>query len=135
MNKLEFQGRIYKILDTQQVTETFKKREVILQTESTSKEGEAFTQLHGFQFTQNKCDDLDRFKVGEEVKISFNVRTNENIKNGVTRYFTSVNAWKIELVAIAQQPQQGQYQNWSPPQNQQAPQFPQQPASNNDLPF
>lgn len=135
MNKLEFQGRIYKILDTQQVTETFKKREVILQTESANKDGEAFTQLHGFQFTQNKCDELDRFKVGEEVKISFNIRTNENIKDGTTRYFTSVNAWKIELLATSQQPQQGQYKNWTPTQNQQAPQFPNQAISNNGLPF
>lgn len=59
-----------------------------------------------FQLTQDKCDYLDSYKVGEQVNVSINIRgrawTNPA---GETKYFNTLEAWKIERVGGAPQQQ------------------------------
>jgi single-strand DNA-binding protein len=44
-----------------------------------------------FQINQDKCNILDKFKEGQEVEVSFNLRGRE--WNG--KYFTNLEAWKV----------------------------------------
>jgi hypothetical protein len=50
---------------------TFKKRLVVVQTE------EQYPQSIPVDFVQDKCSILDKFAIGDKVKVSVNVRGNE----------------------------------------------------------
>jgi len=69
---------------------TFKKRLVVVQTE------EQYPQSIPVDFVQDKCSILDKFAIGDKVKVSINVRGNEY--NG--KYYVSLNGWKIEKTSI-----------------------------------
>ena len=84
-------GKIYKKMDTIQRTDTFRIRELILETI----DGQ-YTQLIKFQLTQNNCEKLDGFNEGDEIKVTFSLRGREYTKDDRTSYFTNLDAWKIE---------------------------------------
>jgi hypothetical protein len=82
--------------DTQQINDTFKKREFVV-TDNSSQ----YPQDILFQLTQARCDVLDPFNEGEEVSVTFNLRGREwtNPKDGQVRYFNSLDVWKMEKAA------------------------------------
>ena len=71
---------------------TFKKRLVVVQTD------EQYPQSIPVDFVQDKCSVLDKYAVGDKVKVSVNVRGNEY--NG--KYYVSLNGWKIEKTATVE---------------------------------
>ena len=79
-------GKIIVLRETQQITDTFKKREVVIKTP-----GE-YPQTIPVNFMQDKVSLLDNFSVGEEVSVSYDLRGREY--NG--KYFSEVVGWKIE---------------------------------------
>ena len=93
MSSFKLNGTIKKIGDTVQVTDKFKKREVVI-TDSSS----MYPQHVTMQFTQDKCDILNAYNEGQEVEISFNLDGKEytDKNTGEIKYFNSLNAWKIE---------------------------------------
>ncbi len=93
----EAEGKLYKKMDTQQVTDTFRKREFIVEMVDG-----AYTQLIKFQMTQNNCEKLDGHNEGDEVKVTFNLRGREYTKDGRTSYFTNLDAWKIDAPSSQQ---------------------------------
>jgi len=68
---MEFSGIIHKIFEEVHISATFKKREVILEVIETSSKGEEFPQYINFQFTQDKTELLNSYKVGDAVEILF----------------------------------------------------------------
>lgn len=88
---MEITGKIKLIGETETVGSagTFKKRLIVISTE------EQFVQHVPVDFVQDKTSILDKYQVGEEVKVSVNVRGNEY--NG--KYYVSLNGWKIERLA------------------------------------
>ena len=69
----------------------FRKREVVVTTE------EQYPQHILVEFVQDKCDLLDSFNVGQPVKIGINLRGREWVNpQGETKYFNSVQGWRIE---------------------------------------
>ena len=86
----ELKGTVHKIFDTAQVTDTFKKREFVLETLDGT-----YTQYIKFQLTQDKCGLLDNTRVGSEVNVHFNISGKEYQKGSDTLYFTNLNAWRI----------------------------------------
>src|SRR3546814_6891678 len=79
----------------QQVTDTFKKRDLIVQYA----ENPQFVEYIRFEATQDRTTLFDSLNVGDEVEVSFNLRgrpwTN---KDGVTSYFNSLVAWRVANV-------------------------------------
>jgi hypothetical protein len=77
----------------QQVSEKFRKREFVI-TDNSSQ----YPQHISFQLTQDKCSLIDSCKVGEDIKVFFNLRGREwkSPKDGELKYFNSLEAWKIE---------------------------------------
>jgi hypothetical protein len=77
----------------QQVSEKFRKREFVI-TDNSSQ----YPQHISFQLTQDKCSLIDSCKVGEDIKVFFNLRGREwkSPKDGEMKYFNSLEAWKIE---------------------------------------
>lgn len=96
----ELTGTITEIYETQQISDKFSKREIVVEVPDGS-----YTQYIKLQFTQDKCSLLDSYAEGQEVKVSFNLSGKPYTKNGVTQYFTNLQAWRIEAVtASAMQP-------------------------------
>lgn len=97
----EVEGRLHKKFDTAQVTDSFKKREFVVETEDG-----AYTQLIKFQLTQSNCDKLDSFEEGNPIKVTFSLKGREYNKGGETLYFTNLEAWRLEKpnATVAQQP-------------------------------
>lgn len=90
----EIEGKLYKKFDTAQVTDSFKKREFVLESEDG-----AYTQFIKFQLTQNNCDKLDPFNENEPIKVTFSLKGREYTKEGRTSYFTNLDAWRLDKVA------------------------------------
>ena len=88
----EIVGKLHEIYDEQQITEKFRKREFVLETQDGM-----YQQYIKFQLTQDRCAAIDNFTKGEDVKVSFNLsgRPTQN-RNGETVYYTNLVAWRIE---------------------------------------
>ena len=93
---MEIRGKVHEIGATQQVTESFKKRDIIV----AYAENPQFVEYIRFEATQDRTSIFDGLTVGEEIEVSFNLRgrpwTN---KEGVTTYFNSLVAWKVTKLA------------------------------------
>ena len=97
-NKLK--GRIIDIFEMQQVTDTFKKREFILETD------EQYPQLVKLETVQKSIELLDDLAIGQEVTAHFNVRGRKwTNKEGKDNYFISLNVWRIEAENAESKPQ------------------------------
>jgi len=91
----ELSGKLIEILDTVQVSDSFRKREFVIEKIETAG-GSEFTNYIKFQLTQDRCNLIDSFKLNEPVKITFNIRGNRWERDGRVNYFTNLAAWRIE---------------------------------------
>jgi hypothetical protein len=89
---MEVQGRIKLVGETQTFGNNgFRKREVVVTTE------EQYPQHIMIEFVQDKTDLLNNFQVGQQVKISINLRGREwTNPQGEVKYFNSIQGWRIE---------------------------------------
>jgi len=96
---MELTGKIKILNETQNIgSKGFKKREVVITTE------DQYPQHILIEFIQDKCDLLNSYKVGQEVKINLNLRGREWINpEGVAKYFNAIQGWRIESLN-SQQP-------------------------------
>lgn len=120
-------GRVYRIFPHEQKTSTFTVRQVIIDTTET-RNGQTFPNHIMVQFVNNNCALLDNVKVGDVVRISYNLRG--SLFNGAQgeTCFNNVVGWKVEPVQVAPpqpqpvqpqyqpQPVQPQYQQYQQPQ-------------------
>lgn len=91
---MEATGIIKLIGETQRVSDKFQKREFVLTTEATT----PYPQHVSFQLTQDKCELINNYQIGDEIKIQFNLRGREwNGPQGV-KYFNTLEAWRIESI-------------------------------------
>jgi len=104
---MEVIGRIKKIEDTKEYgSNGFRKRELVVTTD------EQYPQHILIEFVQDKCNLLDTFKEGQEVKVAINLRGREWINpEGVAKYFNSLNGWRIELAQSTTPPPAAPTQN------------------------
>ena len=100
-------------------TSGFRKRELVVTTD------EQYPQTIGLELHQDKVSLIDSYKVGDNVKVSINIRGKEWINpEGVAKYFNSIVGWRIEKVEATNVPT---------PQNQPIAEF--SSAEPDDLPF
>jgi translation initiation factor IF-3 len=94
---MEIVGKIKVIGVEEQANASFKKREIVITTD------EQYPQHISVEFQQAKTELLDAYHVGEEVKISINLRGREwTNPQGAVKHFNSIIGWKIErLVLVA----------------------------------
>lgn len=91
---LEIQGKLVDVFDTVQITDKFKKREFVIETEERT-----YLQYVKFQLNQDKCSIIDDFKLGDELKVAFNLSGKPYTrKTGEKDYITNIVAWKIDKV-------------------------------------
>ena len=89
---MEVQGKIKLIDETKTYgSNGFRKREMVVTTE------EQYPQHIMIEFVQDKTDLLNNFQVGQNVKVSINLRGREWVNpQGETKYFNSIQGWRIE---------------------------------------
>ena len=121
----EIVGKLIVKYDIVQRSETFKTREFVIE-KSEDSNGRSFTSYIKFQCVQDKTAMVDKFNIGEEVKVQFNIKGTKWVKDGRENYITNLDAWRMETAKLG----------GSMPVEDNAV-FPDQvfEASNDDLPF
>jgi hypothetical protein len=95
---METSGKLYVISDTQQVTERFRKREFVLELSENAR----YPQFVIFQLTGDRCESLDGFEVGNEVRVEFSLRGREwTSPKGEVKYFNSLDVWSIDRLSAS----------------------------------
>jgi len=91
---MEVQGKIKLIDETKTYgSNGFRKRELVVTTE------EQYPQHIMIEFVQDKTDLLNNFQVGQNVKVSINLRGREWLNpQGETKYFNSIQGWRVESI-------------------------------------
>lgn len=96
-NKIKFMeiiGKIKWIDETKEYgSNGFKKRELVITTD------EQYPQHILVEFIQDKCETLNSFQIGNNVKIGINLRGREwTNPEGQVKYFNSIQGWRIDLI-------------------------------------
>tara|TARA_B100000941_G_C28456636_1_gene528330 strand:- start:270 stop:647 length:378 start_codon:yes stop_codon:yes gene_type:complete len=91
---MEVQGSIKVIGEVQEISATFKKRELVVSTD------EQYPQTLSIEFIQDKTDLLNKFEIGQNVKVGINLRGREweNPQTKEIKYFNSIQGWRIDLL-------------------------------------
>lgn len=97
----EVTGKLVSVLETMQRTATFKVREFVIE-KTDDIGGRAITNYIKFQCVQDKTDMPGKFNLGDEVKVSFNLKGNKSEKDGRVNYFTNLDAWRMEYANMQQ---------------------------------
>jgi len=90
---MNINGKIIEIFETQKVTESFKKREFVVEYA----ENPSYPEYVKFELIQDRCALLDPFSKGDEISVDFNLKGRKwEDKTGIVKYFNSLQAWRLE---------------------------------------
>lgn len=98
----ELTGQLHLKYETEQVTATFSKREFVVKYA----DNPTYPQFIKFQLVQDKCAELDKHQNGDMVTVSFDLQGREwtDPKTQEKKYFTSLNAWRLQSAGAATPP-------------------------------
>ena len=89
-------GKIVEIYDIQEISNSFKKREFVVEYA----DNPSFPEFIKFELIQDRCVLLDAYNTGDEVTVNFNLKGRKwPDPQGQTKYFNSLQAWRIEELA------------------------------------
>jgi len=109
---MEVSGKIKQINAEQQVSASFKKRELVVTSQ------EQYPQHILIEFAQDKCDLLNSYKVNDEVKVSINLRGRSwTNPQGEEKFFNQIQGWKIEKLGATQPQTQNNPREFEPATN------------------
>jgi single-strand DNA-binding protein len=88
---MELSGTIYRLSEAQDISEKFRKREVVIKTD------DQYPQTIPVEFVQDRIDLLNSYSEGQQVTISINIRGREwTSPKGEVKFFVSVQGWRIQ---------------------------------------
>ena len=119
----ELTGKLHRIYDTEQIKETFRKREFVVE-----KTDGQYPDYIKFQLVQDRTNLMDEFSEGDEVTVSFDLRGRE----WQGKFFTNLQAWRVQRSAAGGQ--QAPPPAADPFPSEEPPQFA-GGATKDDLPF
>ena len=90
------EGTIKVIMDTHQISETFQKREFVVETNDSN-----YPQEIKFQFLKDSVGVLDQFNIGDRVDVGFNIQGKPytNPKTNVTSWFVNLTAFGMQKLS------------------------------------
>jgi hypothetical protein len=92
---MEIEGKLHAKFETQQVTDTFKKRDFVVEYV----DNPLYPQYIQFQTIQDRCALIDGYAVGDKIVVTFNLRGREwNSPQGEKKYFNTLEAWRIQKI-------------------------------------
>lgn len=116
----EIEGKLIKKYDVESKSSSFQAREFVIEVPDGN-----YPQFVKFQLVQDRCALIDPMNEGETIKVHFDLRGRE----WQGKYFTNLNAWKVEKANGATN---------TPAATAEASSFPSaadEPAADDDLPF
>ena len=84
---LQIEGKLFKVYPTEQKTDKFQSRDFAIEFMSGN-----YPQLVKFQLSNDKCDLIDAYQIGSQVRVYFDLRGRE----WNDKILTNLQAWKIE---------------------------------------
>ena len=84
-------GTIIKLFPVKAINEKFSVREFVVETSDNPK----YPQKILLQSTGKAIEFLAKFKEGDSVDVTYDLRGREYSRDGNTKYFNTINAWKI----------------------------------------
>lgn len=94
----ELEGKLHQIDDIQTFGSGFSKREFVVEAQ----DGQ-YAQMIKFEAVKDKTSLTDKFQVGDEVTVHFDIRGNEY----KGKYYVNLNAWRLEKAGAGGGQQQG----------------------------
>jgi single-stranded DNA-binding protein len=92
---MDIKGKVHEVSATMQVTDSLKKRELILEYI----ENPQYPEYIKFEAIQDRCNLLDSVKPGDNVEVAFNLKGRPwTDKTGKKTYFNSLQLWKVTPV-------------------------------------
>ena len=96
---MQIQGKLIKKFDKVQVSDTFAKREFVIEYA----DNPLYPQKVILQLTQDRCSLIDNIPEGTELTVHFNLRGREwTAQDGTVKYFNTLESWKIELGELSE---------------------------------
>src|SRR5690242_4178722 len=93
---MEIKGKVHEVTTTFQVTESLKKRELILEYI----ENPQYPEYIKFEAIQDRTALLDAVKVGDDVEVFFNLRGRPwTDKTGKKTYFNTLQLWRVNVLS------------------------------------
>ncbi len=97
-NSYSIKGTVCAITVTKQVSDRFRKRDLIIDVPDGK-----YPQVISFQVSNDRCDMIDGFATGDEITVEFNLRGREwKSPAGEVKYFNTLEAWKVERTSATQ---------------------------------
>lgn len=91
--KMKAKGTIYKINETQNISEKFKKRDFVLEI----KNNEAYVQKVMFTLILDKVDAINSYSVGDSVEVDFDLQGKEwTSPDGTVKFFNTLSVKQID---------------------------------------
>ena len=90
----EIKGKLIFKEDTQHISESFQKREFVIEVEN--EKNPQWNDFIKIQLIQDRCDLLENIALNENIKVYFNVRGRKWENKGQVSYFTNLEGWRIE---------------------------------------
>lgn len=95
---MDIKGKVHEISPVMNVTETFKKRELVIEYA----ENPSYPEYIKFEALQDKVNLFDNVKPGDQVEVFFNLRGRPwTDRNGKTAYFNTLVVWRINTLSGA----------------------------------
>ncbi|MEJ6981116.1 DUF3127 domain-containing protein [Pedobacter sp. P351] len=95
---MDIKGKVHEVLPVTNVTETFKKRELIIEFA----ENPQYPEFIKFEALQDKVNLFDPLKVGDQVEVFFNLRGRPwTDKSGKTAYFNTLVVWRVNVLGAS----------------------------------
>ena len=93
---MKIEGKLYVKMNTEQVKETFRKREFVVEYA----ENPLYPQFVKFELIQDNVALIDNFEPGQMIEVDFNLRGREwTNPQGERKYFNTLAAWRIQRAA------------------------------------
>lgn len=92
---MNIKGKILEIFQTNQIKETFRKRDFIVEYA----ENPNYPQILKFEMINDNCSMLDNYRKGDVIDIDFDLRGREwTNPQGNKVYFVSLNAYRLKKI-------------------------------------
>lgn len=122
---MTIEGTLVEKFDTQQIKDTFQKREFVVEYA----ENPQYPEFIKFELIQSNCQQIDAVQKGDLISVNFNLKGRKwTDAQGETKYFNSLQAWRVDKKSSTPP-----MQDTPPPPTQQWSQADQ--TEEDDLPF
>ncbi|HTN20656.1 MAG TPA: DUF3127 domain-containing protein [Pelobium sp.] len=123
---MDVKGKVHFVSDVINVTETFRKRELVVEFA----ENPQYPEFVKFEAIQDRVSLMDDIKVGQDVEVFFNLKGREwTNKQGEKQYFNTLQLWKVNVLGAVEAGSQST-PAYAPPVD-----ISSTPGEDDDLPF